>query len=83
MADRIEGSRSRLVLSDCLGGPTVPDNSGKGFAIPVEPEENISVEGKILVEICKRDKYACNQMIANRNGANYHCALLLWSEAVQ
>jgi len=54
----------------------------KGFKIPVDPVENLSVEGRILVEICKRDKKACDTMIHNRNGARYECAVLLWNECV-
>merc|ERR1711920_752368 len=30
-----------------------------GFSIPVPPEENLSVEGRILVELCRRDASAC------------------------
>jgi len=54
----------------------------KGFEIPVSPEENLSVEAKILVELCRRDPSSCKTMNDNRNGRVYECALLLWNEAV-
>merc|ERR1712100_88254 len=52
----------------------------KGFDIPVPTEENLSVEGKIIVELCKRDPSACAKMMAQRNGG--HGQALVWNECV-
>jgi len=54
----------------------------KGFEIPVDPEDNLSVEGRLLVDLIKRDEAAGKTLMANRNGAVHDCALLLWNEAV-
>jgi len=51
-----------------------------GFEIPAAPEENLSVEGRLLVDLCKRDAKACQNIMNHRNGGNGQ--LLLWNECV-
>lgn len=52
----------------------------KGFTIPIAPEENLSVEGRLIVDLCKRDAKACQSIMKNRNGG--HGQALLWNECV-
>jgi len=54
----------------------------QGFQIPVPTEENLSVEGRVLVELCREDPVSCMSMQADRNGAKYECATILWPECV-
>lgn len=54
----------------------------QGFHIPVPTEDNLSTEAKVLVELCRRDPFACSEMNDYRNGREYECACLLWNEAV-
>mmetsp|Transcript_51254 Transcript_51254/g.81461 ORF Transcript_51254/g.81461 Transcript_51254/m.81461 type:complete len:689 (-) Transcript_51254:169-2235(-) len=54
----------------------------QGFNIPVPIEDNLSVEGKVLVELCRRDAVACTELIEYRNFREYECECLLWNEAV-
>jgi len=54
----------------------------QGFQIPVPPHENLSVEARILLELCKEDPQTCRTMQDHRNGVVYECALLLWNEPV-
>jgi hypothetical protein len=54
----------------------------QGFQIPVPTEENLSVESRVLLELCREDPVACRSMQADRNGANYECAKVLWPECV-
>lgn len=54
----------------------------EGFKMPVPAEENLSKEGRLMVELCKRDPQTCTAMQADRNGANYACGVVLWNECV-
>jgi len=54
----------------------------RGFHIPVPIEDNLSVEAKVLVELCRRDASACAEMNEYRNFREYDCEVLSWNEAV-
>merc|ERR1740120_391061 len=54
----------------------------QGFHIPVPVEDNLSLEAKVLVELCRRDASACNEMNEYRNSREYECETILWNEAV-
>jgi hypothetical protein len=54
----------------------------RGFHIPVPIEDNLSVEAKVLVELCRRDASACTEMNEYRNFRQYDCEVLGWNEAV-
>lgn len=53
-----------------------------GFKIPVDVKENISPEGRVLIEYCEEDPQACDRMMENRNWRTYECMLVLWPENV-
>jgi hypothetical protein len=54
----------------------------KGFQIPVAVKDNLSKEGQVLLELCQQDPHTCKLMQADRNGAAYECAVVLWPECV-
>lgn len=54
----------------------------EGFKMPVPVEDNLSKEARLIVELIQRDPTTGQQMQADRNGANYKCAVLLWNEAI-
>jgi hypothetical protein len=54
----------------------------EGFPLPVPIEHNLSQEGRLLLELCKQDPATCKLMQADRNGADYDCAVVLWPECV-
>jgi len=54
----------------------------QGFQFPVPIEDNLSQAGRVLVDLCKQDPETCQHMQADRNGARYECATMLWPECV-
>jgi hypothetical protein len=53
-----------------------------GFKTPVPIKDNLSKEGQVLLELCEQDPASCKRMNADRNGATYECAVVLWPECV-
>mmetsp|Transcript_146856 Transcript_146856/g.281539 ORF Transcript_146856/g.281539 Transcript_146856/m.281539 type:complete len:249 (-) Transcript_146856:96-842(-) len=53
-----------------------------GFKMPVPAEENLSTEGRLIVELIQQDPTTGQQMQDDRNGANYDCATHFWNECV-
>mmetsp|Transcript_46302 Transcript_46302/g.86800 ORF Transcript_46302/g.86800 Transcript_46302/m.86800 type:complete len:726 (+) Transcript_46302:86-2263(+) len=78
--DGYAASVSGKLLVDLLG--KAQSLVRDGFKMPVPAEDNLSEEGRLIVELIQKDPTTGQKMQADRNGANYNCAVLLWNEAI-
>jgi len=58
----------------------------EGFPTPVPIVENLSVEGKVLLDLCEQDPITCQSMQTDRNGGPDNrltdCGAWLWPDAI-
>lgn len=69
---------NRTLLADLLGDARTLIHGG--FKIPVPPEDNLSEEGRLIVELIQQDPTTGQQMQDDRNTGG--CAALLWNELI-
>jgi hypothetical protein len=51
----------------------------EGFSLPVNPRENLALDGQLFVEMCERDKEFCS-LVTTRSDDRHLACIKLWVE---
>lgn len=57
----------------------------EGFSTPVAVMDNLSIEGRIVMELCQADPATCKVMFSERNGyvkGKWQCVVDMWPECI-